>query len=85
MSARTRSSARSSHGLGLEWSERTEEYLESHNTPGRGFAVKRIAAEMPNSWESRLDDDQLATLRRVLAWFPITTWTEADLERTSSG
>ena len=70
--------------LGLEWSERTGEYLESHNTPGRGFAVKRLAAEMPNSWESRLDDDQLATLRRVLAWFPITTWTESDLERTSS-
>jgi hypothetical protein len=40
-----------------------------------------VASELSDVWQHRLDDDQLATLRRVLAWFPITSWTDRDFER----
>jgi hypothetical protein len=68
--------------LGLEWTEQTDNYLRDHNMPGTGFIVNRVAAEVSDSWQTRLDDDQLATLRRVLGWFPISRWTAADFERT---
>ena len=67
--------------LGLEWDEASAEFLDAHNTPGSGFVVKRVASELSDVWQQRLDDDQLATLRRVLAWFPITSWTDRDFER----
>jgi hypothetical protein len=67
--------------LGLEWSDATEEYLVTNNVPGGGFETRRVASEVVGSWQKRLDDDQLATLRRVLGWFPITTWSDADFER----
>ncbi len=68
--------------LGLEWGEATEQFLEGHNVPGSGFTVNRVASELSDSWQRRLDDEQLATLRRVLAWFPITTWTDEDFVRS---
>jgi len=69
--------------LGLEWSGATEEYLVANNVAGVGFETKRVASEVVDSWQKRLDDEQLATLRRVLAQFPITTWSDADFERTA--
>ncbi len=66
--------------LGLEWGEPSAQFLDEHNTPGPGFVVKRVASELSDSWRRRLDDDQVATLRRVLAWFPITSWTDRDLD-----
>jgi hypothetical protein len=69
--------------LGLVWGEATADFLHQHNTPGSGFMVKRVASELADSWQHRLDDDQLATLRRVLGWFPITTWTDKDFQRAS--
>jgi hypothetical protein len=68
--------------LGLEWGDTTEQFLADNDTPGEGFVTQRVAADVVDSWQKRLDDDQLATLRRVLARFPITTWTDADFERT---
>lgn len=67
--------------LGLEWSSATEEYLLTNNVPGDGFETRRVASEVVDSWQKRLDGAQLATLRRVLAGFPITTWSDADFER----
>ncbi len=67
--------------LGLGWGENAEDFLVRHNTPGTGFAVKRVASELPDSWRHRLDDDQVATLRRVLEWFPISRWTDEDFIR----
>jgi len=64
--------------LGLEWGPPVEEFLEGHNTPGSGFVVKRVASELPDAWRTRLDADEVSTLRRVLARFPITTFTDAD-------
>ena len=68
--------------LGLEWGDATEQFLVENDTPGEGYATKRVAADIIDSWQRRLDDGQLATLRRVLATFPITTYTDADFERT---
>ncbi len=67
--------------LGLAWADGSAEFLEDHNTPGTGFMVKRVASELSDSWRRRLDDEQLATLRRVLAWFPIASWTDQDFDR----
>ena len=71
--------------LGIPWGDTSEEFLEESNAPGEKFAVRRVASELSDSWQQRLDDDQLATLRRVLGRFPITTWTDADFERTGTG
>jgi hypothetical protein len=69
--------------LGLEWCDATERFLVDNDTPGEGFDTKRVASEMSGSWQRRLDDDQLATLKRILGRFPITTWSDADYERTT--
>ncbi len=67
--------------LDLEWSDDVEDFLREHDRPGEGFTVKRVTAEMPDSWQKRLDDHELSTLRRVLSRFPISTWSEQDFER----
>ncbi len=69
--------------LGLEWTDATAEYLVDHNVPGEGFQIRRVASDVVGSWQTRLDDAQLSTLRRVLGRFPITTWSDADFERTT--
>ena len=71
--------------LDLSWGDTTQSFLEEWDTPGRGFANRRVATEIPGSWQRRLSDEQLATLRRILARFPITTWSDADFERSSPG
>jgi Sulfotransferase family len=68
--------------LGLDWGESSESFLEGHNAPGSGFVINRVASELSDSWRHRLDDEQLATLRRVLELFPISTWTGSDFTRS---
>ena len=67
--------------VGLQWNGATDRFLEEHNAPGTGFVVKRVASELTDSWQHRLDATQLATLRRVLSWFPLTTWDDSDFVR----
>lgn len=67
--------------LGLTWTDATDKYLEDHDNPGEGFSDFRVAAGLSGAWQRKLDDDQLATLRRVLGWFPLTTWGDHDFER----
>ncbi len=67
--------------LQLDWSPATEEFLRDHDTPGEGFTLFRTAADLPEVWQTRLDDRETATLQRVLGWFPISTWGERDFER----
>jgi hypothetical protein len=67
--------------LGLPWSDDTERFLVDNDTPGEGFETQRVASDLSEAWKHRLDDAQLATLRRVLGWFPVTTWSDADFER----
>jgi len=42
--------------------------------------IKRVASELSDSWQHRLSPEHLATLRRVLAWFPITSWSDSDFD-----
>ncbi len=67
--------------LGLEWTSATDDYLARHDRPGQGFNVDRRAAELPDAWQRKLDEEQLATLRRVLEPFPISRWHDADFAR----
>ncbi len=64
--------------LGLGWGEASEAFLAENDTPGNGYAVKRIASEQPGAWRRRLDSTQVATLRRALELFPIATWSDRD-------
>ncbi len=64
--------------LGLPWGDQAATFLHDHNTPGTGFTIERVASEMSGSWRHRLDPHQVATLKAVLARFPITTWGEDD-------
>jgi hypothetical protein len=70
--------------LGLEWGTSAEEFLVGHDRPGSGFAIDRVASELSDSWQQRLDDRQVATLRRVLDWFPISSWNSEDFVRRGS-
>ena len=71
--------------LDLPWGDDTEPFLVEFNAPGKGFSNRRVASELSDSWQKRLTDDQLHTLRRTLARFPITNWTDDDFERTAPG
>lgn len=66
--------------LGLEWTAATEQYLAEHDLPGEGFSDFRMASDLAGAWRSKLDADQVATLRKVLSWFPVTSWGEADFD-----
>jgi Sulfotransferase family len=45
--------------LGLGWTPKTEAFLEERNRPGEGFAVFRVASELPERWRKRLSKEQL--------------------------
>jgi hypothetical protein len=57
--------------VGLEWSPDCEQYLQASNLPGDGYETKRLAAEQPGKWRTRLTDDQVRVARDTLAPFPI--------------
>jgi hypothetical protein len=64
--------------LGLTWGEGAERFLTASDQPGEGFAVRRVRAELPDAWETKLTAHQIDVLRRVLAPFSFTTWSDAD-------
>lgn len=68
--------------LRMDWSEAVEDYLRMSDAPGSGFATKRVAAELPDAWKSKLTTAQVATMRRVLEPFPLVTWTAEDYRTT---
>jgi hypothetical protein len=67
--------------LGLDWNEGSQAFLDGHNAPGSGFTISRVASEVSDSWRQRLNDQDLATLRRTLRLFPITSWTDRDYQK----
>ena len=70
--------------LGLAWTGDTEEYLLAHDSPGRASPISGWPSGLSGAWQTKLDDQQLATLRRVLGWFPITTWGDHDFDSALS-
>jgi len=65
--------------LGLNWNPQVEEFLEVNDRPGEGFRTQRTASDQPGAWKVRLNSEQIATMQRVLAEFPLTTWAADDL------
>ena len=57
--------------VGLEWSPECEQYLHASNVAGTGYERKRVAAEEPGKWRTRLSDEQLHVARQTLRYFPI--------------
>jgi len=71
--------------LGLHWNEQAEEFLVENDRPGKGFRTRRLAAELPDNWKQRLTPHQIAEMQRVLAWFPLTTWSADDFGVAAEG
>jgi hypothetical protein len=65
--------------LGLEWTDAVDAELEAGDRPGAGFALQRRASEAADAWRTRLGEQELATLRRVLAPFPLRHWSATDM------
>jgi Sulfotransferase family len=60
--------------VGLAWSSEMSDVIEGSDKPGSGFAVERQASRLADSWRERLGRDQIDTMLRVLAPFPLKTW-----------
>ena len=71
--------------LGLEWNQRAEDHLAENDREGKGFRTQRRAADLPDDWKTRLTPHQVAEMQRVLAWFPLTSWSEIDLSPGTDG
>jgi hypothetical protein len=56
--------------LGLTWTDACDRYLERANAQGEGYAVKRVAADLPERWRERLGPEQAAEITDELARFP---------------
>ena len=57
--------------IGLDWSPEVEEYINSSNTDGSGYVLKRVASDQPGKWRNRLSPDDARATIRTLAQFPI--------------
>lgn len=58
--------------LGLEWTERTQEFLDQSNVPGTGYEPKRDLRQQqdPERWKKRLTPEQVDEITGVLEGFP---------------
>ncbi|MGH2820726.1 MAG: sulfotransferase [Actinomycetota bacterium] len=59
--------------LGLAWSPQADRFIEDSNAEGRGYSLKRVTRDQPESWRSRLNDKQVEEIRSVLAGFSHST------------
>ncbi|MGZ4675028.1 MAG: hypothetical protein ACXVJ7_03200 [Acidimicrobiia bacterium] len=57
---------------GLEWTPAADRFVATSDRAGSGFATARVAAEQATRWRERLSPDDVLTIRRVLAGFPIS-------------
>jgi len=55
--------------VGLVWTDAAEEFVRASNSPGVGYTTTRVAATLPGSWRDRLEPDEIAEAREVLARF----------------
>jgi hypothetical protein len=71
--------------LGLTWGPTTSALLELGDKPGSGFTLNRKYSELADSWRTRLDQEVVDILGRVLRPFPIKTWDPTDLSAETNG
>ena len=56
--------------VGLVWGEDAERFLTDSDRDGTPYRTQRRTEEQPDRWRDRLDPNQVATIRDVLARFP---------------
>jgi hypothetical protein len=71
--------------LGLAWGPTTSKLLETSDNPGSGFSLNRKSSELADSWRTRLDQEDVDILGRVIRPFPIKTWDPTDLSAQTNG
>ena len=59
--------------LGLSWTDACDAFLQSTDTDGAGYEVRRVAADQPDRWRTRLTPAQVDTIAQELARFPRMT------------
>ncbi len=64
--------------LGLTLGDAAIDLLRRSDKAGSGFAVKREASGLADSWRHRLGEQEVETLKRVLRTFPLRTWDITD-------
>jgi hypothetical protein len=55
---------------GLTCGDRMTDYLETSNSPGVGFDLHRVAADLPDAWRDKLRPDDVREISDVLEQFP---------------
>jgi hypothetical protein len=67
--------------LGLEWTSAAEDFVSRSNRPGKAYATNRVARELPDSWQRRLQSEQVEEILPVLARFPSRRFALKRLDR----
>jgi hypothetical protein len=57
--------------LGLDWTAAADEVLRESDTPGTGWSTRRVTAEQPGRWQTRLSEDEQRVAIACLRRFPI--------------
>ena len=53
-------------GVGLPWDAAGDRAIDDWNRPGEGYETHRVAAELPDAWESRLRPQDVEEALSVL-------------------
>ncbi len=56
--------------VGLTWGAEAATFIRTSDRPGTPYRTERRAAEQPARWRTRLDAEQVASIRAALAPFP---------------
>lgn len=56
--------------IGLVWSDAADEFVRNSDREGSGFMTARVTSEQPERWRDRLQPEDVALIRSVLASFP---------------
>jgi len=57
--------------VGLEWTVDDEARIVASNRPGSGYALHRVASDLPDAWRRRLSVDDARRAAGIVSRFPI--------------
>ena len=52
------------------WQDEAERFVRDSDQPGSGYSTRRVAADLPDQWRTRLDAAQVERIERVVQRFP---------------
>ena len=70
-------------GLGLDWTAANEAAVEAANRPGTGYELNRVAADLLETWRTRMSAVDARTAADAIAQFPIAERYDLEVERRS--